>query len=127
MREHIFHILCTLASKQPLPIWKELANELFNETQNELQRKKGLYDKLIMECSFKSDRLSKGVFELDGGCDQFNPTLTTNGLCYTFNGQTTSNVWKSQEIIQTFDRVFPSIPSSELFRDIGRIYGKFVS
>ena len=47
-------------SKKPLPIWKNLANELFNETQNELQtRKKGLYDKLIMECSFKGQLVSE--------------------------------------------------------------------
>ena len=47
------------ASKKPLPIWKNLANELFNETQNDLQtRKKGLYDKLIMECSFKGQLVS---------------------------------------------------------------------
>ena len=48
------------ASKKPLPIWKNLANELFNKTQNELQtRKKGLYDKLIMECSFMGQLISE--------------------------------------------------------------------
>ena len=67
----------------------------------------GLYNKLIMKCSFK-DRMSKISKTETEGCRGFRPTITSNGMCYTFNGKKTSELWKPSGMITTFANLFPS-------------------
>ena len=38
--------------------------------------------------------LKKQQDDYDGGSELFTPTLTTNGLCYSFNSENYSSVWK---------------------------------
>ena len=95
-------------SKNHFSIWGEVANELFNDTKNDHDlSNKGLYDKLIMECAFKQNILKKKELDIDGGCDLFQPTLTTNGLCYSFNSKATTEVWKETDITNAFENIFP--------------------
>ena len=113
------------ASEQTLPIWKKVANNLFDatHTSNDLSRK-GQYDKVIMQCGFREDVSKKKHFNLKGGCDSFHPTLTTNGMCYSFNSENVSNTWKSSNITNTFSNMFPLKQSEKLFRD--KYDGKFL-
>ena len=66
----------------------------------------GLYNKLIMQCSFR-DELSKVSGIESEGCRGFRPSMTSNGLCYTFNGESVTKIWKPSEVMDTFDQLFP--------------------
>ena len=77
-----------------------------------------------MECDFGKNLLRRKDFDHTGGCELFQPTLTTNGLCHTFNGQSPSLVWKTAEITETFQKQFPMEHSNEKFIDAGVAEGK---
>ena len=95
------------ASNQTLPIWKQLGSMLLNSTNGlHDNMARGLYDKLIMQCGFKQDISQREHFTPEGGCHLFDPTLTTNGMCYTFNGAKTSDIWKSTELTNLFKDIF---------------------
>ena len=95
--------------KFPLPIWKQTAKKSFNLiNDDDVVKRRGLYDKIIIDCAFREDLRRKGSPDPDGGCDRFHPSLTTNGMCYTFNGKRTSDVWQSSQMITTFSSLFPS-------------------
>ena len=57
-----------------------------------------------MKCSFQ-DELSK-VSKTEG-CRGFRPTITSNGMCYTFNGDSVNKIWRLSEVMQTFNNMFP--------------------
>ena len=92
----------TTALKGTQPIWYETAKAVFNITKNqEFVETYGLYDKVIMDCSFQED-LTKKIFknsESQGGCHYFNQSLTNNGLCYSFNALKPSSLWKPSKLI----------------------------
>ena len=97
------------ASKHVLPIWAQTAKLAFNHTKDEKYVKsKGVFDKSIIECAFREDLRKRKYPDADGGCNDFEPSLTTNGMCYTFNGIKTSELWKSSEMMSTFAKLFPS-------------------
>ena len=105
------------ASEQTLPIWKEVAKKLFNATHISSDKLgKGLYDKLIMQCGFREDMSKKEHFNLKGGCDSFYPTLTTNGMCHSFNSEISSNIWQSSNITNSFSTTFPREQSEKKFQ-----------
>ena len=82
---------------------------IFNNTREEnFVSRRGIFDKVIIDCAFREDLKKKKVPDLAGGCDGFQPSLTTGGFCYTFNGKESSSLWKSSEMINTFSNVFPS-------------------
>ena len=114
------------AGKYSHPIWKETAQLLFKEhmIDESVLSKRSDYDKLIMECDFGKNLLRRKDFDHTGGCELFQPTLTTNGLCHTFNGQSPSLVWKTAEITETFQKEFPMEHSNEKFIDAGVAEGK---
>ena len=66
----------------------------------------GLYNRLIMQCSFR-DELSKVSGIENEGCRGFRPTMTSNGLCYTFNGESVTKIWRPSEVMDTFNHLFP--------------------
>ena len=66
----------------------------------------GLYNKLIMQCSFR-DKLSKVSSIENEGCRGFRPSMTSNGLCYTFNGESVAKIWRPSEVMDTFNHLFP--------------------
>ena len=43
-----------------------------------------------------------------GGCQNFHHTLTSNGMCNTFNGKTSSDIWTPNRLIKSFNMVFSS-------------------
>ena len=91
----------------PLSIWKETAKNVFSNIKEDQRR--GVYDKVVIDCAFKEDlRLRKKYPDGNGGCEGFYPSLTTNGMCYTFNGKATSELWQSSEISTTFANLFSS-------------------
>ena len=97
------------ASRYPLTIWKETAGKSFNHIKNDnFVKRKGVYDKSIIDCAFREDLRRKNFPDPVGGCDGFHLSLTTNGMCQTFNGQETSDIWKSSEMTHTFANLFQS-------------------
>ena len=113
------------ASKTSLPIWATIAKLVFNDTKDEqFVEKRGLYDKSIIDCAFREELLKRKLPDVYGGCEDFYPSLTTNGMCYTFNGRSASEVWKSSEIVTTFDNLFESQSKSEkIFGGSGTVQG----
>jgi hypothetical protein len=106
-----------MASKETLPIWGQVADESFNQTRREYSSSKvGHYDKLVMQYAFKQNILRKEQDDYDGGSELFTPTLTTNGLCYSFNSENYSSVWKESEVTNTFTELFPHNNSAEFFQ-----------
>ena len=101
------------ALKYPLPFWHETAKEMFsNVEEGQYVQSNGLFDKLIVDCAFREDISLKKHPDGTGGCEGFYPTLTTNGLCYTFNGKSSSELWQSSKMINTFQTLFPSNPKN---------------
>ena len=88
-------------------IWQSVANSVFEAVKTDKYvRDNGLYNKLIMQCSF-NDELSKVSSIESDGCRGFRPSITSNGMCYTFNGESTTNIWRPSEVMDTFNRIFP--------------------
>ena len=87
------------------------ANKVFSRVEDDqFVQTKGLYDKLIIDCAFQEDISLKR--QPDGGCKGFHPTLTTNGMCYTFNGKPTSELWQPSKMINSFSTLFPLRPTN---------------
>ena len=104
------------ASQDTLPIWATTAETAFRNTKEEkIVKRRGLYDKSIIDCAFREDLRRRKFPEVNGGCKGFYPSLTTNGMCYTFNGKATSEVWKSSDVISTFNDLFPTESKSNKF------------
>ena len=114
------------ALKTPLAIWGDTAKSVFSNIKtNDFVKIKGVYDKLIVDCEFRKDLGRKKVPDPFGGCDGFEPSLTTNGMCYTFNGEKTSESWKSSNITTTFADLFPThSTNNKTFGGSGTVQGK---
>ena len=114
------------SEKNSSEIWQDVANDLFNGTKSYSHslNEKNQYNKLFMECAFKQSLSSKKDLDHDGGCDLFHPTLTTNGLCYTFNSEAPGDIWKPSEITNTFQDLFPFKDSTEVFQGAAMGEGK---
>ena len=69
-----------------------------------------------MHYAFKQDILTKQQDGYDDGNELFTPTLTTNGLCYSFNAENYSSVWKESEVTNTFNELFPHNNTAEFFQ-----------
>jgi hypothetical protein len=116
-----------MASKEVMPIWGQVADESFNQTRSQHSRSKvGQYDKLIMQYAFKQNIFKKQQDDYDGGSELFTPTLTTNGLCHSFNGQNYSGIWKASEVTNTFAELFTQKNSTEFFQGAEITDGEFL-
>ena len=117
-------------SKKSNPLWKQIANKVFEHTKDDgFVEKNGLHDKLIAGCAFKEDLGKKkfSAIDLQGGCDHFHPTLTTNGICHTFNGNELSEIWKPDELTAAFENVSKNLhihQTKEYFGGAGSVQGK---
>ena len=109
-------------------VWSEVAKRVFSDTnysEDDVETY-GLYDNLIMGCVYQKPLFSEsGNLE---GCADVSPVLTSNGLCYSFNGIDTSDVWRqalrSTEILQSFSKVFGTLEhETKKFRGIGHSEG----
>ena len=114
-------------AKDSLFVWRKTAQNLFGTLKDDsFVAENGLYDKLIMECTFRKNLLNKKIFDHNkDGCDSFLPTLTTNGLCHTINGQKTLKTWKKANITTEFDDLFPKNHSVEYFQGGGATEGSY--
>ena len=68
------------------------------------------YGKLIIDCEFGKSLKNKKFSKSDsnnGGCQNFHHTLTSNGMCNTFNGKTPYDIWTPNRLIRSFNKVFP--------------------
>ena len=114
-----------MASKEILPMWGQVADDSFNQKRSEHSSSKvGQYDKLVMQYAFKQNILTKQQDDYNEGSEFFTPTLTTNGLCYSFNGENYSGVWKESEVTNTFNELFPHNNSAEFFQGAAVTDGK---
>ena len=95
------------ALKETQPrIWFDTAKVVFNDTlHRDFVEKYGLYDKVIMGCSFREDLTKKKQksTESQGGCQYFDQSLTNNGLCYSFNALKPSTIWKPSQLIDLLE------------------------
>ena len=84
-----------------------------------------------MKCLFQEPLMShelKWNFFF-GSCNSFDYSLTSNGLCHTFNGVQLSELlkekWRLAEINRAFENIFEKIPrESKRFRGVGQSEGK---
>ena len=83
----------------------------------------GLYDKLIIGYSFKQDLKTNKFSAGQPNLDDFQPILTTNGICYTFNGKTHSSIWRPSEVTKNFNYMFPTEDIEEHFGGAGNVQG----
>ena len=112
------------ASDQTEPIWNKIANTLFNSSNiSQGLSRRSLYDRLIMQCGFEQDISKQENVNLNSGCHLLDPTLTTNGMCYSFNAGNTSMIWKPSEVTNSFEHLFPSKQSRHVFRRAGKNEG----
>ena len=77
-------------------VWQRSAEKIFGDTlDNRIVNSNGLFDKLLLDCSFKGKFMTAGK-PLDGNCDMFQQSLTSNGLCLSFNTNSTpSSIWSN--------------------------------
>ena len=107
-------------------IFKNAAKNIFSDiiSENDVAPTKlngsfRYYDKLIMECVYQKPLMTHEA-DVINGCLDFHPILTSNGLCHSFNGIETANMWFDSEIIQSFDAVFGRFQNfKKQFRGIG--------
>ena len=58
------------------------------------------FPNMIMKCSF-------GYKNHANAC-QFQPSLTSNGMCFNFNGKSVQNIWKNSPILNSFMKIEPT-------------------
>ena len=113
------------ADKQPSSVWTKLAKVIFNETtKTSKMLDKNIYNQLIMKCAFKESLDREEKIHMDGACDGFYPTLTTNGFCYSFGGPKITQIWKSSNLTNAFDNTFTWDNNQEFFQGETLIDGK---
>ena len=101
------------ASKEPMKTWDQVSRQLLNITMDEDNEMciNNNYGKLIIDCEF-GKRLKNKKFSMsdsnNGGCEKFHQTLTSNGMCNTFNGKTPTDIWTPNSLLNSFNKVFPS-------------------
>ena len=96
------------SSKYQLP--SLISKSVFEETKNTLDLKDHSYfDELLVRCSFQTNLDLSSIFlkGLKKKCGQyFQKTLTTNGICHSFNPKMESNIWRERAIIKAFEQAF---------------------
>ena len=88
--------------------WIKASKKIFGNIRVK-DSKNTFYDKLIMDCVFKEPLMSHQA-DFASGCISFDYSLTSNGLCHTFNGIETSLLlkqkWRFTEVNKAFERIF---------------------
>ena len=111
-------------------IWESAANKVFKHTiRGKFQDKYEIYDKLVVKCSFK-EKLGENFdqkTESFGGCTHFNPSLTSNGLCYTFNGLQPSSIWQPSRITRAIEEKTTKDLTLQKFGGVGSNEGDYLT
>ena len=84
-----------------------------------------MYDKLVIGYSFKQDLKTNKFSAFQSKYDDFQPILTTNGICYTFNGKTFHSSWRSSEITNNFNDMFSAEDTEQYFGGAGNVQGTY--
>ena len=87
-------------------------------------QKYGLYDKLLIKCAFQEsifkETLDRSI------CKDFQPVVTNNGICYSFNGIPTENLWQTSQIVDSMKNMIKfSGDNNKHFRGTGEVEGMF--
>ena len=106
-------------------MWRKTAESAFEHTIDvDFVERNGLYDQLIIGYSFKQD-LEKIKFSThQAEFKDFQPILTTKGICYTFKGPTIPNLWRPSKVTTTFNDLFPAEHDEKYFGGAGSVQGK---
>ena len=91
---------------------------------NNFVKNNGLFDKLFIDCSFKEPFLMNGK-TFSGKCDHFQRTLTSNGLCMSFNSFSPSHTWKNSILIKSLEEITESNRNILKFGGTGSNEGEF--
>ena len=109
-------------------VWNKTARALFTGKKElqleEVLGRKQLYNKMIIDCAFKQDLKRRIEPNLKGGCDEFYFSLTTNGLCYTFNGKNQRDLWEPSEALDVLVDNYPQGEADKNFGGSGAVQGK---
>ena len=72
-------------------VWMKTAKKIFGSIlDDKIVQSNGMFDGLFLDCSFQEQFMTE---ELAGGCNLFKHSLTSNGLCFSFNSEIPSNIW----------------------------------
>ena len=106
---------------------RETGKKVFKQTESDDYVKKNtFYDRLIMDCAFKTPLMTKNTNAISG-CGEFYQSLTNNGICHSFNGVDPLKLWRDAEIVQAFNKNFGSHQTKpHKFRGSGASEGKKV-
>ena len=125
----ILESLSWLALEQNQGLWQKTAGAIFKDTvENDDDDDDGLYDKLVIQCSFKK-RLAKILEKksmLSGGCEHFDPSLTNSGFCYTFNGVKPSHIWRPSKITEELEENVKKSRTLQNFGGAGSNEGNYL-
>ena len=76
--------------------------------------------RLLDFCAFgSSPEMEKKSLELPNQCDLFQTTITGQGLCYTFNGRSMVDVYKTSPIVDRWNDAFKASQDVELKNPTG--------
>ena len=106
-------------------LFSKAAKKLFTNTKSDIHvHEYGYYDKLIVDCAYQKP-LMNGIPDFIDGCIEFQPILTSNGLCHSFNGIQTEQTWYDSEITRAFESIFGKfVTKKKKFRGIGQSEGE---
>ena len=109
------------------PIWNQTGTQVFGDTiEDNHAVENSLYDKLIMDCTLKESLMKKPFIETQGGCKYFQQSLTSNGICYSFNGEEQSSIWRPGKDYDDFKLITSENQLIETFGGPG-IQGKYIN
>ena len=113
-------------SEDVLDLWKTIAISIFEDKELDSGiSSNGPYDKLLTRCGFRKNVLThRMIGNRQESCNLFLPTLTSNGFCHTFNGQTPSEIWQNATMFDSFKNIFPTKHPNEIFHGAGTYDGK---
>ena len=98
-------------------MWMKAAKKVFGSTLDDtVVQSKGLFDGLFLDCSFQEQFMTEG---LTGGCNLFQQSLTSNGLCFSFNTETPSNIWDDSFSLAKVMEEFGNIKPTKFFNFTG--------
>ena len=111
-----------------MTFWRDLARKLFQNLikieSTDFIKNPGYYENLIMDCVFREPLLSHKP-NLIESCGELYHSLTSNGVCHSFNGYSVSKLWKDSRIVQSFGSIFEgSKEEDKKFRGVGSEEGK---
>ena len=96
-------------TKEELPsTWLKVAEKVFNKTVGEdFVKTNGLHNQMFIDCSYQEQLMKKPSksSKLTGGCQYFDYSLTSKGVCHSFNSFEQSKIWQPSKIVDSFQQI----------------------